>query len=320
MDPLQLAALGTALIALGTWGTRRGGARTRVARLLASLSPITPSEALQLGSRISDGRYIAVKGGIDAAEAFDDENHRPLVYRRERVLVEDGGVGGDRAWREIDRTVRSLPFSVSDARGSISIDADALAEGLVVVVRQWEGNVAELHAARREYASEAGSNLVADLAATDPRRGARVALEQISTIDSAIVVGSLRNGELTAAGGRPLILTTLERTEALRLLGAGARRALATSLGGLLSIGAGVALLVLALFVLAAGSAAASAVIEAAASASPTPIAPGGDVRNGGAAIGPGGLLELLAALALPLVIGGVTAAATLVVVRLRGR
>ena len=68
------------------------------------------------------GSFIPVPG-IDAAEVFEDENHRPLVYRRERVLVDDGG-----SWREIDRAVRSLPFSVSDASGSIAVDAEALDE------------------------------------------------------------------------------------------------------------------------------------------------------------------------------------------------
>lgn len=318
MDPLQLVALGAALILLGAWSTRRGGMRARAARLLASLSPLTPTEVLQLGTRLSGDRYIAVRGGIDAEEVFEDENHRPLVYRRERVLLFEGGV-----WREIDRAVRTLPFSVSDANGSIAIDADALAEGLIVVVRQWEGSAAELHAAQREYAVATARNLVSAIAASDPNRPARVALEQISTVDSAIVVGALRDGRLTAAGSRPLVLTTLERTEALRLLGAGERNALATSLGGLLSIGAGVALIVLALITLAAGGVAASMVSAgtvAAADASPTPIAPGGDARNGGAAAGPGGLAGLLAALALPLVVGAIAAAATLVAVRLRER
>lgn len=315
MDPLQLVALGAALIILGAWSTRRGGVRARAARLLGSLSPLTPGEVLQLGARLSAGRYIAVKGGIDASEAFEDENHRPLVYRRERVLLSEDGV-----WREVDRAVRSLPFSVSDASGSIAIDADALDEGLIVVVRQWEGSVADLHVAQREYTNAATRDLVATLAASDPQRPARVALEQISTIDSAIVVGSHRDGRLTAAGGRPLVLTTLERSEALRLLGAGGRSALATSLGGLLSIGAGVALIALALLTVAAGGAAASVATAVGGSTSPTPIAPGGDARNGGATSGPGGIIGLLAALSLPLIVGAIAAAVTLIAVRLRGR
>ena len=308
MDPLKLAALGTALIAIGAWAVRSGGPRTRAGRLLASLSPITPSEALKLGSRLASGRYVAISGGIDAAEIFEDENHRPLVYRRERVLIADGG-----SWREIDRSVRWLPFSVSDAHGSISVDGDALGEGLIVVVRQWEGSVTELAAAERDFADDASRRLVAAIAASDPQRAARVALEQISTIDSATVAGRLDGDRLTADGGRPLILTTLERSEALRLIGASRRGALAVNLGGLLSIGAGIALLLLALLTFSAATVAAANTTP-----TPTPVAPSGDARNGGVATGPGGLLGLLAALSLPLVIGALVTAAALTAVRLR--
>ena len=137
-------------------------------RLLASLSPLTPSDALRLAARLGSGRYIAITGGVDAVEAFEDENHRPLVYRRERVLIDDGG-----AWREIDRAVRSVPFSISDATGAIAIDAAALDDGLIVVVRQWEGSVAELRDARRDFADASSRDLVGQLAASDPQRGAR---------------------------------------------------------------------------------------------------------------------------------------------------
>ena len=76
-----LLALGVGLITLSVWASRRGGTRARSARLMAGLAPVTPEEALLVGEE----RYLAVQGSIDAAEAFDDENHRPLVYRRERV-------------------------------------------------------------------------------------------------------------------------------------------------------------------------------------------------------------------------------------------
>ena len=67
---------------------------------------------------------------------------RPRV---ERVLVDDGG-----SWREIDRAVRSLPFSVSDASGSIAIDAEALehfqpsAEQATILARDRDALVAHL--------------------------------------------------------------------------------------------------------------------------------------------------------------------------------
>lgn len=311
MDPLKFAALGVALIALGTFGTRRGGARSRAGRLLASLAPITPSDALRLAARLGSGRYIAITGGVDAVEAFEDENHRPLVYRRERVLIDDGG-----AWREIDRAVRSVPFSISDATGAIAIDAAALDDGLIVVVRQWEGSVAELRDARRDFADASSRDLVGQLAASDPQRGARVALEQISTLDRATAAGRLADGRLTADGGRPLVFTTLERSEALRVIGTGRRASLLINVGGLLAVGAGLALLLLALLTLSAAVTSASTVT--AATPTPTPVAPSGDARNGGVATGPGGALGLLIALALPVAFGTLVAAAALVIARVR--
>ena len=319
MNPLIVAAFGVALIALGAYGTRRGGTRSRAGRLLASLGPITPSDALRLSARFGTGRYIAVHGGVDAAEAFEDENHRPLVYRRERVLIEDGG-----AWREIDRAVRSVPFSISDATGSISIDAAALDDGLIVVVRQWEGSVAELFDARRDYVHATSRDLVAQIAARDPLRRARVALEQISTLDRATAAGRLTDGRLTADGGRPLIFTTLERREALRVIGTGQRTALLVNVGGLLAVGIGLALLLLALLAASAGVASAHVATSAATTstpipvATPSPVAPGGDARNGGVSTGPGGALGLLVALALPVAFGALVAGAALLIARVR--
>jgi hypothetical protein len=137
-----LLALGVGLIALSVWASRRGGTRARSARLMAGLAPVSPEEALLVG----EDRYLAVQGSIDAAEAFDDENHRPLVYRRERVLVREGDT-----WRELERAVRSVQFFVASSSASIEVDAALLGDGLVVIERQWEGSVAELVASGRSF-------------------------------------------------------------------------------------------------------------------------------------------------------------------------
>jgi len=233
---LLIAGLG--LIALAAWASRRGGARARAARLLAGLSPITPHQALLAG----EGRYLAIEGGIDAAEAFDDENHRPLVYRRERVLVAD-----KTTWRELERVVRSVPFFIADGGHAVAIDAAALAGGLVVIERQWEGSVAELAAAAREYRDPATTALVKQLAVSTPTLTARVILEQISTLDRGTAAGLLRNGTLTAGGeGQPLVLTTLDRRDALRILGNERSGNLAASLLTLAALVAGIAITVIA--------------------------------------------------------------------------
>ena len=308
----QIALIGAALIALGLLLSRRTDVRTRAGQLLAGLSPITPTEALRLAAlRGESSPYLAIKGSIDAAEIFEDEHHRPLVYRRERVSIADEG-----GWRVIDTAERSLPFVISDPSSAIRISTDDLADGLVVVERRWEGSVAELHAASREYQSAETAALVAAIAASDPSRQARVGLEQISNLDRATAAGQLVDGELRAGAGRPLVVTTLERSEALRLLGAEGRGRLASSTLAL-------ALLVLGLALLIGGIAlglASPALGADAASPSPTPTATpeSGDARNGGVGVGPGGLLGLVVMFALPLLFAAIVVLITRLAIRTR--
>lgn len=314
MNGVLLLASGALLIALSIWSSRRGGTRTRAARLMAGVAPISPREALLVG----DGHYLAVSGNIDAAEAFEDESHRPLVYRRERVLIADGAT-----WREVERVVRSVPFVISDGDHSLTIDAAQLGDGLVVIERQWDGSVAELAAAHRDYQNPESAALVAQLASAAPTTGARVILEQISTLDRGTAAGLLRGGALTAGGaGQPLVLTTLDRREALRILGSGQRASLAAGLLTLLLLIAGLLLLLI-------GSAAllSEATSGAGAALSPSPApdptaasGESGDARNGGVATGPGGLAGLISALALPFAVGALIVAVVSVVVRARRR
>ena len=91
-SPLQLAAGGALLIAVGAFINARITTRMRAGRLLAGVQPHTPTEALAS----TDHAYVAIVGNVDAAEAFDDENHRPLVYRRERVLIAEDVVTENR--------------------------------------------------------------------------------------------------------------------------------------------------------------------------------------------------------------------------------
>ncbi len=310
MNPVVV--VGAALILFGLLLSRRTDARTRAGQLLAGLSPISPTEALKLAALRGDAApYLAIKGSIDAPEIFEDENHRPLVYRRERVSIADEG-----GWRVIDTAERSLPFVVSDPSSSISIATADLADGLVVVERRWEGSVAELHAASREYQRPVTAALVAALAVSDPTRGARVGLEQISNLDRATAAGQLVDGELRAGAGRPLVVTTLERAEALRLLGTEGRGRLASSTLAL-------ALLALGLLLLIGGAALALASPALGADAvspspTPTPNPESGDARNGGVGVGPGGLLGLVAMFALPLLFAVIVVLLTRLVTRQR--
>jgi hypothetical protein len=308
MNPVVI--VGAALIFFGLLLSRRTDSRTRAGQLLAGLSPISPTEALRLAALRGDAApYLAIKGSIDAPEIFEDENHRPLVYRREQVSIADEG-----GWRVIDTAERSLPFVVSDPSSSISIATADLADGLVVVERRWEGSVAELHAAGREYQSPETAALVAAIAASDPTRGARVGLEQISNLDRATAAGQLVDGELRAGAGRPLVVTTLERAEALRLLGAEGRGRLASSTLALALLALGVLLLIGGIaLTLASPALGADAV-----SPSPTPTPESGDARNGGVGVGPGGLLGLVLMFALPLLFAAVVVLVTRLATRQR--
>ena len=281
---------------------------------MAGVAPVTPREALLIG----DGHYLAVSGNIDAAEAFEDESHRPLVYRRERVVIADGAT-----WREIERVVRSVPFVISDGDHALAIDAAQLGDGLVVIERQWDGSVAELAAAHREYQDPESAALVAQLASAAPAAGARVILEQISTLDRGTAAGMLRDGALTAGGaGQPLVLTTLDRREALRILGSGQRASLAAGLLTLLLLIVG-----LLLFIIGSAALLSEATNGAGAALSPSPApsptaasGESGDARNGGVATGPGGLAGLIGALAAPFAVGALIAVVVSVVVRARRR
>jgi hypothetical protein len=310
MNPIAL--IGAALLVIGLLLSRRTDARTRAGQLLAGLSPISPTEALKLAAlRGESAPYLAIKGSIDAPEIFEDEHHRPLVFRRERVSIADEG-----GWRVIDTAERSLPFVVSDPSNSISIATADLADGLVVVERRWEGSVGELHAAEREYQRPETAALVAALATSDPTRGARVGLEQISNLDRATAAGQLVDGELRAGAGRPLVVTTLERADALRLLGGEAR-------GRLVSSTLALALLAIGLLLLLGGVALALASPALGADAvspspTPTPNPESGDARNGGVGVGPGGLLGLVVMFALPLLFAAIVVLITRLVTRQR--
>jgi hypothetical protein len=94
----------------------------------------------------------------------------------------------------------------------IAIDVDAIDEGLVVVIRESEGTAAEIPDRMPE--------------GTRPETRVRLRVEQLSSVDHAIACGvPVRDAErgvvLRAGLGRPLIVTTLEPDEAMRLLAVG---------------------------------------------------------------------------------------------------
>ena len=294
MTPLLLVAVGAFVIGAGIVVVRSFGPAGRIGRIIAGTRPVPIAAALAM-ARSTDARYVRVDGRIDSDEEFEDDAHRPLVLRLSRLELDRGG-----RWEAIETTREAVPFVVGAGPAAIEVDRDALDEGLVVLPREATGRAAD----------------VADRmpAGTAPDLPVRYVIRQVSSVEHAAVLGVPVVGEdgkarMTAGLGRPLILTTLETDEALRLLGGG-RRARSALAFCLLGIGA---------LVLTAGAvwALVAAITGAAIAASPTPTPAAGDPRSPGE--GPGLVGDPLVALIAVLIVGLATALVTLAWTRLRG-
>lgn len=294
MTPLLPIIVGVLAFALGVAILRSFGMRFRVGQILAVAPVVSVAEARSL----ADGppRYVAVRGRIDAADEFEDDAHRPLVFRRVRMQL-----GGRSGWRTIDEGRQAVDFDVREGVDAIGVDHAVLDDGLVVLPRESAGTVAE----------------APDRAppGTPPSTPFRLRIEQVSSVEHATVAGvpakdASGTVRMTAGLGRPLILTTLERDEAMRVLAGDApRRPLAAVIAmtvGLISLTIGIVWAI------------AGAVTGSALAASPEPSAVvGGDPRSSGQ--GPGLVGDPLTAIVLVLVIGIGTALATAVYVRMTG-
>jgi hypothetical protein len=223
IPPLLVAAGVVALVA-GWVVMRRMGGRARIGRILAVTPMVSVAEARTIAER-GGTRYIGVLGRIDSEQEFEDENQRPLVYRRTRLETASGS-----GWASVEDMRQVVPFAISETLSAIAVDADAIDEGLVVVTREAEGTAADVPDRVPE--------------GTAPGTPVRLRIELLSSVEHALVLGvpvlDPDRGPILRPGfGRPLIVTTLERDEAMRLLAAGRQRAalLATGL-----LAAGVAL------------------------------------------------------------------------------
>jgi hypothetical protein len=229
VSPLVPLIAGLIALAGGVLLLRTYGPAYRVGRLLASTPIVSVGEARQLAT--GGARYVAIEGRIDSETDFEDAAHRPLVFRRTRLQIR-----GRDDWLSLEDRRERVPFEIREGLDSIAVDDGALDEGLVVVVRESEGTAADI----AEHVPNG----------TPPDLPARLRVEQVSSVEHAIVVGvpvldSTGEPTITAGRGRPLILTTLDRGEAMRILARGDTRrpalALASLIGGLLLVGAGLA-------------------------------------------------------------------------------
>lgn len=236
MSPLLVIAGGLAAIAVGTLLLRSYGPRVRVGRLLAVAPAVDLAEAARLAAA-GTRRYVRLEGRLDADEVFPDEAARPLVFRRRRLEARRGG-----GWQLLDERREAVPFQLREGLDQVAIDTDALDEGLVTLVRESVGTAAEALGAMSDGPAASAA------AAVPPATPVRLRIEQVSAVEQATVLGvpvRLPDGRtaMTAGTGRPLVVCTLERDEAMRVLAEGRRArpiaAAAALAGGLLALAAG---------------------------------------------------------------------------------
>jgi len=206
--PLIPVAVGFIALVAGVLVLRTYGPNYRVGRLLASTPEVSVAEAREMAA--GPARYVRVAGRIDAEDEFEDDAHRPLVFRRTRLQVsrEDG-------WATFEDNRERVRFEIRDGLDGIVVDDSALDTGLVVVPRESVGTAADL-----PDRVPAGTPIETPV---------RLRIEQVSSIEHAIVLGVPSTDEageprLSAGLGRPLVLTTLEPDEAMRLLTDGSPR------------------------------------------------------------------------------------------------
>ncbi len=217
---------------------RRVGPGYRIARLLASAPLASIAEVVQVAAD-GERRYMRLSGRVTSDEEFPDENQRPLVFRRQRIERRAGA-----NWQVLDEDRLAVPFGVEDRRDFVAVDADALGEGLVVMPRESTG-------VARELPDELRSRLPSDLEAETP---IRLRVDQVSAVEQATVVGMPITGAagpiMTAGLGRPLILSTLDESAAMRVLAGDGRQSVLMAAAALI---AGLALLAVTVVAVLAG-------------------------------------------------------------------
>jgi hypothetical protein len=208
VSPLLPLVAGFVAFVAGVAVLRTYGPNYRIGRLLATTPKVAVAEARALAS--GRARYVRITGRIDAEDEFEDEAHRPLVFRRTRLQLRRDG-----RWVSFEDRRERVRFEVRDGLEAIVVDDTALDTGLVVVPRESVGTAAD----------------VADRvpAGTPDETPVRLRVDQVSSVEHAIVLGvpvldATGGPQLTAGLGRPLVLTTLDPDEAMRVLAEGGRR------------------------------------------------------------------------------------------------
>jgi len=219
---LTILGLGSGLA--GWLLLRRSGTAWRIGRLLSG----TPQRSLTDAAAIATAgqeAYVRLHGRVDSDEEFPGDDGKPIVFRRRRLQQQRTGRS---TWQTFDDDRLAVPFGLKEQGERVAIDTDALGDGLVVVPRESEG-----------VASDVGEDdAIGPLPELPPDTPVRLRIEHVSTVDHATAAGVPRldtDGSVVLGPGlgRPLVLTTLELDEAMRVL-AGQRRSELLLAAGLL--------------------------------------------------------------------------------------
>jgi hypothetical protein len=290
VNPLVPAVLGVLALAAALAILRSFGPGYRVGRLLATVPAVSVADAVRIAES-GEARYVRIDGRIDSDSEFEDADHRPLVLRRTTFQMRAGSGG----WTTFESGVETVPFVIREGLDELGVDGNAFTDGLIVVPRESVGQAADV-----------GDRAPAGI---DPTTPVRLRIETVSSVEHGIVLGvpaRAPDGRLVIGPGlgKPLVLTTLERDEAMRVLtgGASGRARLATAClvaGGVLI---GAAALWWLLDAVTGG-------VATALAASPEPtLRPGGDTRTSGGGPGlvgdPGLAILGVAGIALASIVG----------------
>ena len=217
------------LLALVGWSLlRRSGDGWRIGRLLAAAPPHSLADARAMAAR-GDQAYVRLHGRIDSAEEFPGDDDKPLVFQRRRLQRSTSGAVRGSRWLTFDDDRVAVPFDLVERDQRVAVDVEALGDGLVVVPRLSRGVAADLTLAPGGEAASGRAPLRPP--GLDDATPVALRIEQVSATDHATACGVPRldgSGATVLGPGlrRPLILTTLELDEAMRVLGTPRRHSL----------------------------------------------------------------------------------------------
>ena len=211
---------------------RSADARPGIARRLAGPREVKVGQLL--GGEDLPDRPVRVVGRIRCRDPLEMGGGERLVAFHRDVEVRIGG-----AWRSVERLREARSFDLWDHDGSLAVDPSLAADPLIVIPKVWRGSPSELE---EPHASAVARLVEREGAASEARattRGINVS-DRIRLVARPVRDASGRARLEPPEGG--YLVTNLELSDAMRLLGGRDRRLVS---GAVIGIGISVALLAL---------------------------------------------------------------------------